>query len=97
MPPHLFLFVQMDFPWELGPEDGRYLLRARRGRGAGARRSLRNSRRRAAPGGRDAGERERASPARRLVSRGAGARDDAVAGARAEDAPDDDRPGLGLR
>jgi hypothetical protein len=28
----LFLFVQMEFPWELGPADGRYLLRA----GAGA-------------------------------------------------------------
>ncbi|HEY1458035.1 MAG TPA: hypothetical protein VGF15_05915 [Solirubrobacteraceae bacterium] len=24
----LFLFVQMEFPWELGPADGRYLLRA---------------------------------------------------------------------
>jgi hypothetical protein len=24
----LFLFVQMEFPWELGPPDGRYLLRA---------------------------------------------------------------------
>jgi hypothetical protein len=25
----LFLFVQMEFPWELGPADGRYLLRER--------------------------------------------------------------------
>ena len=25
----LFLFVQFEFPWELGPPDGRYLLRAR--------------------------------------------------------------------
>jgi hypothetical protein len=25
----LFLFVQMEFPWELGPADGRYLLRPR--------------------------------------------------------------------
>src|SRR5438128_10393812 len=24
----LFLFVQLEFPWELGPPDGRYLLRA---------------------------------------------------------------------
>jgi hypothetical protein len=23
-----FLFVQLEFPWELGPSDGRYLLRA---------------------------------------------------------------------
>src|SRR5205807_9092128 len=28
---HLFLFVQLEFPWELGPPDGRYLLRARAG------------------------------------------------------------------
>ncbi len=28
MPERLFLFVQMEFPWELGPADGRYLLRA---------------------------------------------------------------------
>jgi hypothetical protein len=27
----LFLFVQMEFPWELGPADGRYLLRGRAG------------------------------------------------------------------
>ena len=27
----LFLFVQMEFPWELGPPDGRYLLRAQAG------------------------------------------------------------------
>jgi hypothetical protein len=32
MPERLFLFVQFEFPWELGPPDGRYLLR----RGAGA-------------------------------------------------------------
>ena len=25
---HLFIFIQMEFPWELGPADGRYLLRA---------------------------------------------------------------------
>ena len=24
----LFVFVQMDFPWQIGPADGRYLLRA---------------------------------------------------------------------
>ncbi len=28
MAERLFLFVQMEFPWELGPPDGRYLLRA---------------------------------------------------------------------
>jgi hypothetical protein len=27
MPTRLFTFVQMEFPWELGPTDGRYLLR----------------------------------------------------------------------
>jgi hypothetical protein len=27
MPERLFLFVQLEFPWELGPPDGRYLLR----------------------------------------------------------------------
>jgi hypothetical protein len=31
MPERLFLFLQFEFPWELGPPDGRYLLR----RGAG--------------------------------------------------------------
>jgi hypothetical protein len=31
MPAPLFVFVQMDFPWTLGPADGRYLLRARPG------------------------------------------------------------------
>lgn len=29
MPDRLFLFLQMEFPWELGPPDGRYLLRDR--------------------------------------------------------------------
>jgi hypothetical protein len=29
MPEQLFLFIQMEFPWELGPPDGRYLLRTR--------------------------------------------------------------------
>ena len=29
MPERLFLFIQLEFPWELGPPDGRYLLRAR--------------------------------------------------------------------
>jgi hypothetical protein len=28
VPERLFLFVQFEFPWELGPPDGRYLLRA---------------------------------------------------------------------
>lgn len=28
MPPQLFVFVQMEFPWVLGPVDGRYLLRS---------------------------------------------------------------------
>ena len=28
MPQRLFIFVQMEFPWALGPADGRYLLRA---------------------------------------------------------------------
>ena len=32
MPARLFLFLQFEFPWELGPPDGRYLLRS----GAGA-------------------------------------------------------------
>jgi hypothetical protein len=27
MPERLFLFLQLEFPWELGPPDGRYLLR----------------------------------------------------------------------
>jgi hypothetical protein len=31
MPEHLFLFIQLEFPWELGPPDGRYLMRAREG------------------------------------------------------------------
>jgi hypothetical protein len=29
MPEQLFIFVQMEFPWALGPADGRYLLRRR--------------------------------------------------------------------
>ena len=29
MPERLFLFLQLEFPWELGPPDGRYLLRER--------------------------------------------------------------------
>jgi hypothetical protein len=29
MPDRFFLFVQFEFPWELGPPDGRYLMRAR--------------------------------------------------------------------
>lgn len=29
MPERLFLFLQLEFPWELGPADGRYLLRRR--------------------------------------------------------------------
>jgi hypothetical protein len=29
MPERLFIFIQMEFPWALGPPDGRYLLRAR--------------------------------------------------------------------
>jgi hypothetical protein len=29
MPLRLFIFMQMEFPWALGPADGRYLLRAR--------------------------------------------------------------------
>jgi hypothetical protein len=28
MPEQLFLFIQLEFPWALGPPDGRYLLRA---------------------------------------------------------------------
>lgn len=31
MPERLFTFIQMELPWELGPADGRYLLRARQG------------------------------------------------------------------
>ncbi|HEY2142039.1 MAG TPA: hypothetical protein VGG98_08265 [Solirubrobacteraceae bacterium] len=31
MPERLFLFIQMEFPWELGPPDGRYVLRAQAG------------------------------------------------------------------
>ena len=31
MTERLFLFLQMEFPWELGPPDGRYLLRAQEG------------------------------------------------------------------
>jgi hypothetical protein len=31
MPEQLFLFIQMEFPWALGPPDGRYLLRGRVG------------------------------------------------------------------
>jgi hypothetical protein len=29
VPERLFLFMQLEFPWELGPPDGRYLLRTR--------------------------------------------------------------------
>ncbi len=29
MPERLFIFIQMEFPWALGPADGRYLLRGR--------------------------------------------------------------------
>jgi hypothetical protein len=29
MPLRLFIFIQLEFPWALGPADGRYLLRAR--------------------------------------------------------------------
>jgi len=31
MPEQLFLFIQMEFPWALGPPDGRYLLRTQSG------------------------------------------------------------------
>jgi hypothetical protein len=31
MPERLFLFMQMEFPWELGPSDGRYMLREQAG------------------------------------------------------------------
>ncbi len=31
MPERLFLFLQLELPWELGPPDGRYLLREREG------------------------------------------------------------------
>jgi hypothetical protein len=34
VPERLFLFLQLEFPWELGPPDGRYLLRMR-GAGGG--------------------------------------------------------------
>ncbi|MGH2904917.1 MAG: hypothetical protein ACRDK7_15245 [Solirubrobacteraceae bacterium] len=34
MPERLFLFMQLEFPWELGPPDGRYLLRSREASGA---------------------------------------------------------------
>src|SRR2546423_13634767 len=27
MPERIFIFIQMEFPWALGPPDGRYLLR----------------------------------------------------------------------
>jgi hypothetical protein len=33
MPERLFLFLQLEFPWELGPPDGRYLLRNREASG----------------------------------------------------------------
>ena len=33
MPERLFLFLQLEFPWELGPPDGRYLLRSREATG----------------------------------------------------------------
>lgn len=33
MPERLFLFLQLEFPWELGPPDGRYLLRSREAAG----------------------------------------------------------------
>ena len=29
MPEQLFMFIQLEFPWALGPADGRYLLRRR--------------------------------------------------------------------
>ena len=29
MPERLFIFIQLEFPWVLGPPDGRYLLRDR--------------------------------------------------------------------
>lgn len=31
MPERLFLFLQLEFPWQLGPADGRYLVRATEG------------------------------------------------------------------
>jgi len=31
MPDRLFLFIQFEFPWELGPPDGRYLMRSHEG------------------------------------------------------------------
>lgn len=33
MPERLFLFLQLEFPWELGPPDGRYLMRSREAAG----------------------------------------------------------------
>ena len=31
MPERLFIFIQMEFPWALGPPDGRYLIRGEAG------------------------------------------------------------------
>jgi hypothetical protein len=58
MPDHLFVFIQLEFPWELGPPDGRYLMRAQEGGepervvvlgtlGASIRSAMRSKRRRA--------------------------------------------------
>jgi hypothetical protein len=74
VPEQLYIFLQMEFPWSLGPPDGRYLLRARPDGepehvvvlstvGAG----------RASPG-RAGGARGRTSPLARLRARGAGRR-----------------------
>ena len=55
----LFLFLQLEFPWELGPPDGRYLLRERDGGGAERVVVLGTAGRRSAP-------RAARAPARRL-------------------------------
>ena len=46
----LFLFIQMEFPWALGPPDGRYLLRSQVDARARARRRAGHARRRRASG-----------------------------------------------
>ena len=65
MPQQLFVFIQMEFPWALGPADGRYLLRRGPDGRARARRGARHARSRRAR--RSGGV--RTAPQRPLLSR----------------------------
>ncbi len=72
MPVRLFIFIQLEFPWELGPADGRYLLREQPD-AEPERVVVLDTLAAARPGRRGAGDGQIASLRERLGARGAGA------------------------